>query len=151
MHGLYAPVQACWGAVQHLRHASSCCTACMRQIEPLPSLLWQNPEEPTAAQKIVAFKEAFWKFLRPHTIRGTILGSTAVTTIALLENTGVSRVSGRQVCTHEAAGLQAGRCLLRHRLASWPHVVVGWRAGKAKHSGLTAWLPFLHLACFAAD
>ncbi|KAI7839417.1 hypothetical protein COHA_006818 [Chlorella ohadii] len=48
-----------------------------------------NPEEPTAAQKIVAFKEAFWKFLRPHTIRGTILGSTAVTTIALLENTGL--------------------------------------------------------------
>lgn len=55
-----------------------------------PFLPRQNPEEPTAAQKIVAFKEAFWKFLRPHTIRGTILGSTAVTTIALLENTGVS-------------------------------------------------------------
>lgn len=43
--------------------------------------------EPSAAQKIVAFKEAFWKFLRPHTIRGTILGSTAVTAIAVLENT----------------------------------------------------------------
>ncbi|KAL4451709.1 hypothetical protein ABPG75_007371 [Micractinium tetrahymenae] len=43
--------------------------------------------EPTPAQKIVAFKEAFWKFLRPHTIRGTILGSSAVTAIALLENT----------------------------------------------------------------
>ena len=50
----------------------------------------QQPEEPSAAQKVVAFKEAFWKFLRPHTIRGTILGSSAVTAIALLENTGVS-------------------------------------------------------------
>ena len=39
------------------------------------------------AQRIVAFKSAFWKFLRPHTIRGTILGSTAVTALALLENT----------------------------------------------------------------
>jgi homogentisate solanesyltransferase len=38
------------------------------------------------AEKVVAFKEAFWKFLRPHTIRGTILGSSAVTAKALLEN-----------------------------------------------------------------
>lgn len=53
-----------------------------------PALLPQSPE-PTPAQKIVAFKEAFWKFLRPHTIRGTILGSSAVTAIALLENTAV--------------------------------------------------------------
>lgn len=45
--------------------------------------------EPSAAQKVIAFKDAFWKFLRPHTIRGTILGSTAVTSIALLENTGL--------------------------------------------------------------
>ena len=35
---------------------------------------------------MVAFKDAFWKFLRPHTIRGTILGSMAVTSVALLEN-----------------------------------------------------------------
>jgi homogentisate solanesyltransferase len=52
------------------------------------SVLLQEPE-PSAAQKVIAFKDAFWKFLRPHTIRGTILGSTAVTSIALLENTGV--------------------------------------------------------------
>ena len=32
------------------------------------------------------FKNAFWKFLRPHTIRGTILGSLAVTSKALIEN-----------------------------------------------------------------
>lgn len=37
-------------------------------------------------QKVVAFQRAFWKFLRPHTIRGSILGATAVTARALLEN-----------------------------------------------------------------
>ena len=42
--------------------------------------------ELSLSQKIVAFKNAFWKFLRPHTIRGTILGSMAVTSKALLEN-----------------------------------------------------------------
>jgi len=30
--------------------------------------------------------EAFWKFLRPHTIRGTILGSSAMVTRAVIEN-----------------------------------------------------------------
>ena len=33
-----------------------------------------------------SFLAAFWKFLRPHTIRGTILGSLAVTGKALMEN-----------------------------------------------------------------
>jgi hypothetical protein len=67
---------------------------------PTPPLLGLQNPEPSPAQKIVAFKEAFWKFLRPHTIRGTILGSTAVTSIALLENSGVGRphsCSGRQL------------------------------------------------------
>lgn len=32
------------------------------------------------------FRRAFWKFVRPHTIRGTILGSGAVTLRAVLEN-----------------------------------------------------------------
>ena len=35
--------------------------------------------------RVDAFLSAFWKFLRPHTIRGTILGSFAVTTRALIE------------------------------------------------------------------
>ena len=42
--------------------------------------------EPSFSEKVVAFKNAVWKFLRPHTIRGTILGSIAVTSKALLEN-----------------------------------------------------------------
>lgn len=48
-----------------------------------------QPEAPDAdsfSSKIVAFVSAFWKFLRPHTIRGTILGSLAVTSKAVLEN-----------------------------------------------------------------
>lgn len=42
--------------------------------------------------RIVDFQRAFWKFLRPHTIRGTILGSIAVTARALIESP-VVRVS----------------------------------------------------------
>jgi homogentisate solanesyltransferase len=42
--------------------------------------------EPSLTQRLVLFQQAFWKFLRPHTIRGTILGSVAVTAKALLEN-----------------------------------------------------------------
>jgi hypothetical protein len=40
---------------------------------------------PSAAARLLAFQQAFWKFLRPHTIRGTILGSMAVTARALIE------------------------------------------------------------------
>ena len=39
----------------------------------------------TKANK-TSFLAAFWKFLRPHTIRGTILGSLAVTSKAIMEN-----------------------------------------------------------------
>ena len=40
----------------------------------------------STVDRLAAFRAAFWKFLRPHTIRGTILGATAVTARALLEN-----------------------------------------------------------------
>lgn len=40
---------------------------------------------PSVAARMIAFQQAFWKFLRPHTIRGTILGSIAVTARALIE------------------------------------------------------------------
>ena len=48
-------------------------------------------EARSAADRFAAFRTAFWKFLRPHTIRGTILGATAVTARALLENQQVHR------------------------------------------------------------
>eukprot|EP00238_Polyblepharides_amylifera_P008196 CAMPEP_0196586668 /NCGR_PEP_ID=MMETSP1081-20130531/55154_1 /TAXON_ID=36882 /ORGANISM="Pyramimonas amylifera, Strain CCMP720" /LENGTH=376 /DNA_ID=CAMNT_0041908627 /DNA_START=31 /DNA_END=1158 /DNA_ORIENTATION=+ len=38
------------------------------------------------SQGVAAYSSAVWKFLRPHTIRGTILGSFAIVTTALLEN-----------------------------------------------------------------
>ncbi|KAL5720534.1 homogentisate solanesyltransferase [Ranunculus cassubicifolius] len=37
--------------------------------------------------KISIFRDAFWRFLRPHTIRGTALGSCALVSRALIENT----------------------------------------------------------------
>lgn len=42
--------------------------------------------QPSLSSQANTFLSAFWKFLRPHTIRGTVLGSVAVTTRALLEN-----------------------------------------------------------------
>ncbi|KAK2985362.1 hypothetical protein RJ640_029319, partial [Escallonia rubra] len=37
-------------------------------------------------QKVSEFRDAFWRFLRPHTIRGTALGSISLVTRALTEN-----------------------------------------------------------------
>ncbi|KAK9153344.1 hypothetical protein Sjap_000824 [Stephania japonica] len=37
-------------------------------------------------QKISEFRDAFWRFLRPHTIRGTTLGSVSLVARALVEN-----------------------------------------------------------------
>ncbi|KAG9451395.1 hypothetical protein H6P81_011360 [Aristolochia fimbriata] len=37
-------------------------------------------------EKLAYLKDAFWRFLRPHTIRGTILGSTSLVARALIEN-----------------------------------------------------------------
>lgn len=39
------------------------------------------------------FKDAFWRFLRPHTIRGTALGSLSLVTRALIENPNLIRWS----------------------------------------------------------
>ncbi|KMS98774.1 hypothetical protein BVRB_3g068510 [Beta vulgaris subsp. vulgaris] len=36
--------------------------------------------------KVTEFRDAFWRFLRPHTIRGTTLGSFALVARALIEN-----------------------------------------------------------------
>ena len=40
----------------------------------------------TVVQKVGAALDATWKFTRPHTIRGTLLGTTALVTKALLEH-----------------------------------------------------------------
>ncbi|XP_022872003.1 homogentisate solanesyltransferase, chloroplastic isoform X2 [Olea europaea var. sylvestris] len=41
--------------------------------------------------KVSQFKDAFWRFLRPHTIRGTALGSVSLVTRALVENPNLIR------------------------------------------------------------
>nr|XP_043636490.1 homogentisate solanesyltransferase, chloroplastic [Erigeron canadensis] len=46
-----------------------------------------------AVNKFEAFRDAFWRFLRPHTIRGTALGSVSLVTRALLENPNLIRWS----------------------------------------------------------
>ncbi|KAI7735415.1 hypothetical protein M8C21_033016 [Ambrosia artemisiifolia] len=43
--------------------------------------------------KVADFKDAFWRFLRPHTIRGTALGSVSLVSRALLENPDLIRWS----------------------------------------------------------
>lgn len=43
--------------------------------------------------KVSQFKDAFWRFLRPHTIRGTALGSVSLVTRALIENPNLIRWS----------------------------------------------------------
>ncbi|XP_059668569.1 homogentisate solanesyltransferase, chloroplastic [Cornus florida] len=45
------------------------------------------------SKKISEFKDAFWRFLRPHTIRGTALGSTSLVARALIENSNLIRWS----------------------------------------------------------
>ncbi|EYU39986.1 hypothetical protein ABFS82_10G176100 [Erythranthe guttata] len=43
--------------------------------------------------KVIQFRDAFWRFLRPHTIRGTTLGSFSLVTRALIENPNLIRWS----------------------------------------------------------
>lgn len=45
-----------------------------------------SPASESAVERVSQFLNAFWKFLRPHTIRGTVLGSISVTARALIEN-----------------------------------------------------------------
>lgn len=40
--------------------------------------------------RIARFQNACWRFLRPHTIRGTALGSTLVYVVAILKGLHVS-------------------------------------------------------------
>ncbi|GMH42026.1 hypothetical protein BSKO_09945 [Bryopsis sp. KO-2023] len=57
---------------------------------PLDNIVPQEQPSNTplsgSAPSFASFLQAFWKFLRPHTIRGTLLGSMAVTSRALLEH-----------------------------------------------------------------
>ena len=72
-------------------------------------------------QRLVAFQQAFWKFLRPHTIRGTILGSMAVTARALIESPVVSAQTNPSQYSHQCTAGHLERpasCHLGGSLAS---------------------------------
>ncbi|KAK4281771.1 hypothetical protein QN277_013226 [Acacia crassicarpa] len=51
-----------------------------------------EPDHPIA-DRVSAFKDACWRFLRPHTIRGTALGSVALVARALIENSNLIKWS----------------------------------------------------------
>jgi len=68
----------------HSQHEQPMQVAC-RSAASVPSGAAPFQPETPLSQKIASFLDAFWKFLRPHTIRGTLLGTTALTTRALLE------------------------------------------------------------------
>ncbi|GAB4819429.1 hypothetical protein N2152v2_006475 [Parachlorella kessleri] len=70
---------------QHLQRGMHGCCVRVAAAAAADGAMSPGPDM-SLSQRVVAFKEAFWKFLRPHTIRGTILGSSAVTAKALLEN-----------------------------------------------------------------
>ncbi|KAM7524632.1 hypothetical protein LguiA_014534 [Lonicera macranthoides] len=57
--------------------------------------------------KVSEFRDAFWRFLRPHTIRGTALGSISLVTRALIENPTLIRWS---LLSKAFAGLLALIC-----------------------------------------
>ncbi len=72
--------------------------------------------------RVDAFLSAFWKFLRPHTIRGTILGSFAVTSRALIESPVVSGA---------AAAMLLLACTWRK---CWSFVHQCWHTAEKQHS-----------------
>uniref|UniRef100_A0A2P2KE19 Uncharacterized protein n=2 Tax=Rhizophora mucronata TaxID=61149 RepID=A0A2P2KE19_RHIMU len=57
--------------------------------------------------RVSDFKDAFWRFLRPHTIRGTALGSIALVARALIENSNLIKWS---LLSRALAGLFALIC-----------------------------------------
>lgn len=95
-----APFQQCFVITQHLftpgvhihskrnQHTIQANAACSAASDDSMFTNSSQADQPSMSfsEKVVAFKSAFWKFLRPHTIRGTILGSIAVTSKALMEN-----------------------------------------------------------------
>lgn len=58
---------------------------CRRKFIWVCSQVGASEPEPVL-NKFLQFKDAFWRFLRPHTIRGTALGSVALVARALIEN-----------------------------------------------------------------
>ncbi|KAL2923935.1 Homogentisate solanesyltransferase chloroplastic [Bienertia sinuspersici] len=73
-----------------INHTSSCSRLSIRACAQAGAeAAGSNP----LANKVSEFRDAFWRFLRPHTIRGTTLGSFALVGRALIENPNMIRWS----------------------------------------------------------
>ncbi|XWS59313.1 hypothetical protein CRYUN_Cryun08bG0111200 [Craigia yunnanensis] len=77
-------------------HSSCSKNVATRQFER--NSIWACSQVGTAGSdpmlnKISTFKDACWRFLRPHTIRGTALGSTALVARALIEHSNLIKWS----------------------------------------------------------
>ncbi|KAF7147924.1 hypothetical protein RHSIM_Rhsim03G0002000 [Rhododendron simsii] len=75
----------------------SCSRTCPKSHHKRLSI-WASSQSGAAGSdsvlnKVSEFKNAFWRFLRPHTIRGTALGSTSLVARALIENPNLIRWS----------------------------------------------------------
>lgn len=81
--GLYSP-RICSKPLPNGHYRSNSISACTR--------VGAAGSDPVA-NKVANFKDAFWRFLRPHTIRGTTLGSFALVARALIENSNLIKWS----------------------------------------------------------
>lgn len=85
-HASLCGVQNQWLRQQPGRRASVYVAASASSAAAAAGLPGDQPGASGTGKRVAAFLAAFWKFLRPHTIRGTILGTSAVVTKALLQN-----------------------------------------------------------------
>jgi hypothetical protein len=65
---------------------TSVCAAAVGAVGAAGAAVQAASLDSDSGEAKTSFLAAFWKFLRPHTIRGTILGSLAVTSKAIMEN-----------------------------------------------------------------
>ena len=87
---------------RHGRRERHACQRLVCTAAPAAGAAGDGMAAPRGDQSLLAradaFFSAFWKFLRPHTIRGTILGSFAVTARVLIESPVVRQPAIRRTC-----------------------------------------------------
>ncbi|NP_001237900.1 homogentisate phytyltransferase VTE2-2 [Glycine max] len=80
-------------------HSYRCCSNAVPERPQRPSSIractgvGASGSDRPLAERLLDLKDACWRFLRPHTIRGTALGSFALVARALIENTNLIKWS----------------------------------------------------------
>ncbi|KAG5052049.1 hypothetical protein AAZX31_02G159200 [Glycine max] len=80
-------------------HSHRCCSNAVPERPQRPSSIractgvGASGSDRPLAERLLDLKDACWRFLRPHTIRGTALGSFALVARALIENTNLIKWS----------------------------------------------------------